>query len=164
MQRSLLSTNQSYIVDLYSWPSVYTQRSRAVLGTQPETSCLSSLRGFCATIINHHDPIRLFIFLDSSWPGMRESAFFAGRLRPGAAAIQLLPDLMVLSPDFLSLPLATADFTVGDIFYDKRRVVIVQNVEFITFQCLSSDMVGIVEFRRIRIYKNLDCFNYIYFH
>lgn len=96
-----------------------------VLGTQPETSCLSSLRCFWATIINHHDPIRLFIFLDSSWPGMRESAFFAGRLRPGAAALQLLPDLMVLSPDFLSLPLATADFTVGDIFYDKRRVVIV---------------------------------------
>lgn len=45
---------------------------------------------------------------------MGESAFFAGRLRPEAAALQLLPDLMVLGSAFL---LTTADYPFGDVLF-----------------------------------------------
>lgn len=48
---------------------------------------------------------------------MGESAFFAGRLRPEAAALQLLPDLMVLGSDFLLLLLTTAGYPFGDVLF-----------------------------------------------
>lgn len=46
---------------------------------------------------------------------MGESAFFAGRLRPEAAALQLLPDLMVLGLAFLLLLLTTSGYPFGDV-------------------------------------------------
>lgn len=85
---------------------------------------------------------------------MGESAFFAGRLRPEAAALQLLPDLMVLGLAFF---IATADHSRLPLW---RCSVFMFREERLYFGILSQSHVNKIQtWIRIRIYENIDGFN-----